>query len=58
MPARHDGACNAAQAFRDHVVMLAKLADGKCLNDEEQKTLTAMLVSSMTEADNSIGLFC
>lgn len=58
MPTHHDGACNSAQAFRDHVVALAKLADAKCLSDEEQQKLTANLVSSMKEANNNIGLFC
>jgi hypothetical protein len=57
MPTQHVGACNAAQAFRDHVVMLAKL-DDKCLSDEDQKNLTATIVSSMREANNNIGLFC
>lgn len=58
MPAHHDGACNAAQTFRDHVVALAKLADGKCLSEDEQKALTADLVQSIQEANNNIGLFC
>ena len=58
MPIHHKGACNAAQTFRDHAVMLAKLAGGKCLNDQEHQNLTAMLVASMKEANNNIGLFC
>lgn len=58
MPTHHDGACNAAQAFRDHVVVLAKMAEGKCLSEEEQKNLTADIVLSMREANNNIALFC
>jgi hypothetical protein len=58
MPTHHDGACNAAQAFRDHVVVLAKLAEGKCLGEDEQKKLTADIVLNMKEANNNIGLFC
>ena len=58
MPARHEGACNAAQVFRDHIVILAKLPYEKCLNEEQQQDLTATLVSSMKEANNNIGLFC
>ena len=58
MPTHHDGACNAAQAFRDQVVVLAKLAEGKCLSEEEQNKLTADVVVSMREANNNVGLFC
>src|SRR5262245_41700518 len=58
IPTHHDGICGAAQAFRDHVVTLARMPGEKCLNDDEQKNLTATLVSSMTEANNNIGLFC
>ena len=58
MPTHHDGACNAAQTFRDHVVALAKLADAKCLSEDEQNNLTAEIVVSMREANNNVGLFC
>jgi len=58
MPTHHDGACNAAQTFRDHVVVLAKMAEGKCLSEEEQKNLTADIALSMKEANNNIALFC
>ena len=58
MPTHHDGACNAAQAFRDQVVALAKLAEGKCLNEDEQNKLTADVVLSMREANNNVALFC
>ena len=58
IPTHHDGACNAAQTFRDHVVVLAKMAEGKCLSEEEEKNLTADIVLSMREANNNVALFC
>lgn len=58
LPSHNDAACAAAQRFRDHVVVLAKMFDVKCLNEEQQRRFTASLDASMKEADNNIGLFC
>jgi hypothetical protein len=58
MPVRHEGVCNAAQKLRDHIVMLAKMIDSKCLSDEQQRSANASVDQSMREANSNIGLFC
>ena len=58
IPAHHDTACAAAQKLRDQIVTLAGLIDVKCLNEEQQKDLTASLDRNMKEASSNIGLFC
>jgi len=58
MPARHAGVCTAAQKLRDHIVILAKMVDSKCLSEEQQRSVTAGLDTSMRDANSNIGLFC
>jgi hypothetical protein len=58
MPVRHEATCNAAQKLRDHLIVLAKLIDSKCLNDDQQRTANASVDQSMREANSNIGLFC
>lgn len=58
MPVRHQGVCTAAQKLRDHIVILAKMIDSKCINEEQQKSLNASVYSSMRDANSNIGLFC
>lgn len=58
MPAHHAGVCTAAQKLRDHIVILAKMVDSKCLSEEQQRSVTAGLDTSMRDANSNIGLFC
>lgn len=58
LPARNDAACKAAQDLRDQIVILARLIDSKCLNEEQMKSVSANVSQSMTDANNNIGLFC
>jgi hypothetical protein len=58
IPAHSDAACAAAQNLRDHIVVLTRLIDTKCLSEEQHKNLTTSLDRSMKEANSNIGLFC
>ena len=58
MPVRHEGVCNAAQKLRDHIVVLAKMIDSKCLSDEQQRLANVAVDQNMRDANSNIGLFC
>src|SRR5262245_51846994 len=58
MPVRHEGVCTAAQKLRDHIVVLAKMIEPKCLNEAQQKNVTFSVDVGLRDANNNIGLFC
>jgi hypothetical protein len=58
LPTQHQGVCTAAQNLRNQIVLLAGLIDPKCLDEEQRKSVTITLNTSMREASGNIGLFC